>query len=286
MRLSIFVLPFLLFCNTQFATAQTHKPYTIDRSEVLDIHSTANGQDYQLYIKLPSTYAQNPNKKYPLVLLNDGPYAFPLVSSVVLRMSEVHHEFEEPIIVGISFSKGDIFPISRTRDYTPTNVPPKAGDENVEAKKQSGQSAKYVQFLAQEVMPLLLKNYRVNETKKIFVGHSYGGLLGGYILVTQPTLFDYYLIGSPSFGYDKKVIFNMEAEYAKSHKDMPAKVLMITGGKETDMLPNMFAFEKALQSRHYPKLSISAKVLDHESHLSGFPSFVTDGLLWALPLHP
>lgn len=282
-----FAIIFALFTRcVSAADSQIHRPYAIDRSEVIGIHSAANGQDYELYIKLPSTYANHTDKKYPLVVLNDGPYAFPIVSSVVLRMSEIHEEFEEPIIVGISFSKGDVFPISRTRDYTPTNVPAKKGDAHPEATNQSGQAAQYVQFLAREVLPYLAVHYRVNDTKKIFVGHSYGGLLGAYLLLKEPDLFNYYLLGSPSLAYDHKVIFTMEAEYAKFHTAMSAKVLMVTGGRESELLPDMFAFEKTLKSRHYRDLQISARALEHESHLSGFPSFVTDGLMWALAPTP
>lgn len=251
--------------------------FTIERSEVVDIHAVANNKDYQLYIKLPSDYQQHPEKKYPLVVLTDGFYAFPLLSSINRRMSERHSEYQEPILVGISYSKGDSIDASRNRDYTPA-----AGSGD--AKPGYGKAQQYVQFLAQQVLPYASKHYRVDEAKQIFAGHSYGGLLGSYILLSQPELFDYYLIGSPSLDYEKKIIFALEADYAKTHKALPAKVLMITGGREGQGVRDMQAFAKLLQSRHYKNLDVSARVLEHESHLSGFPSFITDGLLWALPL--
>lgn len=253
------------------------RPFSIERSEVVDIHAAANNKDYQLYIKLPSDYQQHPEKKYPLVVLTDGFYAFPLLSSINWRMSERHAEYQEPIVLGISYSRGDSIDASRNRDYTPATG---AAD----SKPGYGKAQEYIQFLAQQVLPYASKHYRVDESKQIFAGHSYGGLLGTYLLLTQPELFDYYLIGSPSLDYGQNRLFALEADYAKTHKALPAKVLMITGGREGQGVRDMRAFAKLLQSRHYQGLEISAKVLEQESHLSGFPSFITEGLLWALPL--
>ena len=274
----------LASANLFSAELKPHRPYTIDRSEVIDIHSAANGKDYELYIQLPSDYENNPTKKYPLLVVTDGYYAFPLLSSINWRMTVRHNEYDEPILVGISYSKGDDINLSRTRDLTPSFAPTETFNTKI-AQAESGKANLYVKFLGQEVLPYLVKNYRINPSKKIFAGHSFGGLFGTYMLMTQPQLFDFYLIGSPSFWYDKKVIFNIEADYAKRHKDLPAKVFMATGAYENGppqpMVEGMFEFEKILKTRHYPSLSIKAIKLVDEGHLSGYPNFITQGLLWA-----
>jgi hypothetical protein len=81
------VIIFALSVNA-FSAQEKHRPYTLDRSEVIDFHAKANGKDYEIYVKLPESYANNPDKKYPLILLTDGYYAFPLLSSINWRMSE------------------------------------------------------------------------------------------------------------------------------------------------------------------------------------------------------
>ena len=87
----------------------------------------------------------------------------------------------------------------RTRDYTPSYSPNEPNGHSSESRKVSGHAKEYTAFLADQVIPLLQKHYRIDAGNKIFVGHSFGGLLGSYILVNRPEVFDHYIIGSPSF---------------------------------------------------------------------------------------
>ncbi len=278
---------FLVSPSVFSAEAQAHRPYTLDRSEVIDFHAKANGKEYEIYIKLPENYGKNAGQKFPLVVLTDGYYAFPLVSSINWRMSERNQVYEQSIIVGISYSKGDDITKNRTRDFTPALSSTEKPD-NKEAQSESGQANLFVQFIAQELLPYLISHYSVDPTRKIYAGHSYGGLLGTYILFTQPNSFDYYLIGSPSLWYGDKVMFSLEADYAKTHKDLKAKVFMATGaeekGPDNGMVKNMLALDKHLQARRYPQLQLTTRVIPDEGHLSVYPAFITQGLLWALPL--
>ena len=278
---------FLTLSLYSFSLPNTPRPYVLERSEVIDFHAKANGKDYEIYIKLPESYAKSSDKKFPLVVLTDGYYAFPLVSSINWRMSERNQVYEQSIIVGISYSKGDDISKSRTRDFTPTLLSTEKSN-NKEAQSEPGQANLYVKFIAQELLPYLISHYSIDSTKKIYAGHSYGGLLGTYILFTQPNLFDYYLIGSPSLWYGNKAMFSLEADYAKNHKDLKARVFMATGAEEEEpergMVGNMLALEKQLQARHYPHLTLITKTIPDEGHLSVYPTFITQGLLWALPL--
>lgn len=258
--------------------------FSIPQTEVRNIHSLSNGKNYELYIKLPASYEKT-RDKYPLIVLNDSNYSFPIVASMARRMGG--KDIKNSIIVGISYSKGDNAGVSRTRDYTPTNSPNEPNGHSKESKKQSGHSDKYVKFLKTELLPFITEKYRIDSSRKIFVGHSFGGLLGAYILVTQPKLFDYYILGSPSFWYDKKVIFSLEEQYSKKYEYMPANVIMITGELENSgrnkMVDHMNRFKEILLSRGYQGLSIKSMVLVNETHLSVFPALVSNGLRWAIP---
>lgn len=271
-----------LFCICQ---ANAITPYLLPDSDVQAIHSTANNKNYELFIKLPSSY-KTATKKYPLVLVNDTRFAFPLAGGMLELMGD--RDVQEAIVVGISYSAGDDVGVSRTRDYTPTYAPKETSSHSDEARQQSGQADKYIKFIAEEVLPLVIKSYRIDENKKIFVGHSFGGLLGAYILVKQPELFDYYILGSPSLWYDNKAMFKLEEAYYQKHKSLPAKVAMFVGSKENNnyhtMVDDLLAFEKQIKSRKYQGLQLTAKVLDDENHHSVFPALLSKGLVWAIPL--
>lgn len=260
--------------------------FSLPHSEVRSIHANSNDKDYELYIQLPASYAES-TKNYPLVLVNDSRFAFPSASGAMQLMGgEV---IQEAILVGISYSKGDDRGVSRTRDYTPTFSPMEKHGHSSTSRLVSGHAKEYVEFIADQVIPLLQKNYRIDSANKIFVGHSFGGLLGSYILVNRPELFDHYIIGSPSLWYDNKVIFQMEKQYAKKHGALTANAMIYVDDNDGSvnnkkMADDVLAFERILRSRNYAGLTLKVEVIKRENHHSVFPGLLSRGLMAAIPL--
>lgn len=261
-------------------SAEESTEFKIRNTHTLQIKSEVSGLEYELYIRLPNDYSEN-NKKYPLVLLNDTGYSVAVASGIVHLMAG--RDIEDVIIVGISYSKGHNPLLSRTRDYTPTYAPNEKRGHSLEVQKHSGKASQYISFISDEVLPLISQTYRIRQDKKIFVGHSYGGLLGANILITNSELFDYYILGSPSFWYDNKVMFRLESDFAKNNKAMKASVFMYIGSEEGSMVEQMLAFENQLKSRNYQGLSVRSKVLSGLTHHSAFAVLLTDGLQQAVP---
>jgi predicted alpha/beta superfamily hydrolase len=112
------------------------------------------------------------------------------------------------------------------------------------------------------------------------------------LLLSHPATFEHYILGSPSLWYDGGVMFGREQAYAKSHRDMPASVYFVIGGKETlaagkkrarseedaDMVADLREFDAALKSRRYPGFSSQLEMFAGEDHASVFPSVLTHGL--------
>ena len=196
---------------------------------------------------------------------------------------------QESILVGISYSRGDDRGVSRTRDYTPTFSPMEKSGHSSASRLASGHAKEYVEFIADQVIPLLQKKYRIDPANKVFVGHSFGGLLGSYILVNRPEIFDHYIIGSPSLWYDNKVIFQMEKQYAKKQKTLAANVMIYADDNDgslnnTQMADDVLAFEKILRSRNYTGLKLKVEIMKGENHHSVFPGLLARGLMAAIPL--
>lgn len=276
---------FIFFFLSFPVLAENISEYRINGTETLNISSKINQKEYELYIKLPRSYSKT-QKDYPIAILSDTGFSFPITSGVVGLMGG--RDIEEIIIVGISYSKGSSAQISRTRDYTPTFALDETGAHSLEAQKHSGEALKYIQFIEKEVFPLINKEYRVDDNNKIYIGHSFGGLLGAYILLVKPELFQKYIIGSPSLWYDKNAIFRLEEEYAKNNNKMKAEVFLYIGSEENknnhkNMVKDLLLYEKTLKSRHYKELKVSAHVLDGETHFSAFALLLTDGLKKAIP---
>jgi len=260
------------------------RKFTISNSEVFVLKSKHTKKKYDIYVKLPSGYTKS-KKQYPILILTDAGYAFPLVSSIYRRL-KFSNKIDEIIIVGISYAKGEHFGISRTRDYTPTFSPNEPNGYSKEARLSSGQADNFILFMKNELIPYLDNNYKVDLTKKAFAGHSFGGLLASYMVISHPNTFHYYMSGSPSLWYHDKSIFEIEKKYAENNSDLKANLFMGIGALENvpngfQMVSDLKTLEERLKSRAYGNLNINSMVFPNEDHETVYPTFITQGLLWA-----
>jgi len=275
---SLLVLGAVIFVNGSYANQLP--PFGHSAYETINIHANSNNKDYELYVQLPKSYP-NTKTSYPLIIVNDTNFAFPITNGAMSLMGGA--VVEEAIVVGISYSKGDDRMVSRTRDYTPTFSPVDNSGNSSPARMVSGHAQEYVDFIESQVIPLVQKKYRIDPKKRVFVGHSYGGLLGTYILFKKPHLFTDYIIGSPSLWYDNRVMFTLEKEFSKKHSRLPVNVAMFVGSLEGD-LSDLLAMEKQLRSRHYEGFKLHVEVMQGENHHSVFPGLLSRGLMAAIPL--
>ncbi|MCV9935892.1 alpha/beta hydrolase-fold protein [Boseaceae bacterium BT-24-1] len=267
------------------------RPYEIADSEVWDVPDPVSRRGYQVFVALPPSYGKEPQRKYPVLYVTDADYAFPIIRQINRRLNLDGPKIEEFILVGLSYGKGEDGAVSRRRDYTPTpNGPSTAPSGAIH-----GQGQAYQTYLRDQVKPFIANRYRTDPARALFLGHSYGSLLGAQILFTEPGLFSGYILGSPSFWFAREHYRELEAGYAARSKDLPAKVFLYVGeyeavrkgdprfNKTADMVGDNRAFEMALKDRKYPGLNVKSVVLNDEDHLTVAPRGFTQGLRYLLP---
>ncbi len=275
------------FTLTAAALAATPAPYVLENTEVIATPASRLDRTYEIYVSLPSEYAKT-TKRYPVVYVTDAPYAFPLIRAIAGRVDRHGVGLESFILVGLSYAKGESGATSRNRDYTPTD---RARDRKA-PEAVYGQSATYLDFLERDVLPLVDSRYRTEPKRRIFVGHSYGSLLGLQALLERPNIFSHYILGSPSFWFDQEQPFVALKHHTQTSRDLVGKVRFYVGGleqptrtrpDEMNMVALMNRYVTALRARHWRGLDVKATVLDGEDHATVFPRLVTQGLIWALP---
>lgn len=278
-------------------TAEEQFPaWELPNTQVHQLPAKNTGRQYEVWVELPSSYGKT-EKKFPVLFVTDANYAFPLIRSIRNRLGAGGQNIEDFVIVGLSYAKEDNPTDSRSLDYTPTNIRAngKKPAKHLTAKAYGG-AALYADYLRQQVVPFVLKQYQVDPQRKLFVGHSYGALLGAQILLTQPDTFDTYILSSPSLWFDDKFMFNLEQHYAAQHKNLKARVQLyaaefeqIKAGKRyasrVNIVEDTLQFEKVLKSRHYPDLQIQSQIIADEDHLSVFPAMISRALVKLLPGH-
>lgn len=271
-------------------------PFTLPDSAVHRIEASALGRSYDLYVRLPPGYAANPDRRYPVLFTTDAPQSFPLVVGLHQRLRAGGRVMEDAIIVGLGYSVGDDGTHSRRRDYTPSpNGDIDARPTSAKPVEYGGAEA-YRLHLRDEVFPFLESRYRIDPSRRIYAGHSYGGLFGTHVLLTEPAMFQRYILLSPSLWYDRRLMIARERGYAMRHKDLPAEVYFMIGGDETvpdpdtepfgnsrmAMVEDMDEMVRMLQSRGYPSLAVRQRVFPGEDHGSVYPPSIRAGMEWAL----
>ncbi|KGJ98093.1 alpha/beta hydrolase [Thalassotalea sp. ND16A] len=258
--------------------AKDNTAFAIPRSSVVEITDSNTNRVYPLFIKLPKSYQKKPDKHYPVIYLSDAWYAFQIVSGATRYPMNVG-KMEEAIIVGISYSKEAKRDNSRVRDYTPTT--------NKNWRQQTGQAEQHMAFMVDDLFPYIEQHYRTDPNNRTFIGNSLGGLFASYVLLNKPEMFKNYIIGSPSYWYDNKVIFDLETKRAKPTKAIHANVFIAIGERETkalessyDMVNDARLFYQKLLAWQQPQLKVKMMVIPEANHQTAFPTTAIQGLYW------
>lgn len=145
------------------------------------IHSQKLNEDREITISLPFSYAQNKTKKYPLLIILDGDYLLDPFEGA-LKYGAYWDDMPEVIIVGITQNQKN----ERESDCTI--------DQETGLPEEKGEA--FFEFIGQELLPYLQKNYRTAPFK-IIAGHDVtAGFLNFYLYKDNP-LFNGYISLSP-----------------------------------------------------------------------------------------
>jgi predicted alpha/beta superfamily hydrolase len=296
-RIAAALLLWLLAFLATPAAATAPSGYVLPGTEVHRIEAPALGRTYSLIVSLPPGYDANPERRYPVLYTTDTPQSLPLLRGVMNRIRGGGRVLEDAIIVGLGYSEDVDGTHSRRRDYTPSP------NGDVDARPTAGRPVEYGEaepyrlHIRDQVFPFIDSRYRIDPKRRIYAGHSYGGLFGTHVLLTEPTMFQRYVLMSPSLWYDRRLMLARERGYAARHKDMKADVYWLIGGLETveapdtepfgdarhAMVEDMAAMVEALAARRYPSLTLRAETMPGEDHATLYTEGLTRALKWVLP---
>jgi len=207
----IFIISTLMFFTamvfgqtTKVQQTSNSKPFVL--GVIDEIQSNKLAEKRTLNIYLPEGYHQEDTVTYPVIYLLDGSADedfIHIVGLVQFNSFEWVNQVPKSIVVGIAT-------VDRRRDFTfPTTV-----EEEKKAYSTSGHSDKFIAFIEEELQPYIHTKYKANTTKTI-IGQSLGGLLATEILIKKPTLFNKYIIISPSLWWDSGSLLNQSSKMSR-----------------------------------------------------------------------
>lgn len=199
---------------------ESSRPFIL--GEIHQLQSKVLGEKRTLNIYLPDGYNPNDSVKYPVIYLLDGSADedfIHIVGLVQYYSFEWVNQLPKSIVVGIAT-------VDRRRDFTfPTTI-----EADQKRYPTTGHSDKFTAFLATELQPFIEKKFKTTRSKTI-IGQSLGGLLATEILLKSPTLFNKYIIVSPSLWWDNGSLLNKGSEILNAAFEQQTDIY-ISVGKE------------------------------------------------------
>lgn len=203
------------------------------------------GKNRRIAVILPHDYKENPEKKYPVLYLQDGQNLYEESApfgtwSVNKRMAYLAEKGMGDVIV-VAIDHAEEY---RIKEFSPFKHP-ELGD---------GEGEKYVDFIVERLKPHIDKNYRTLPKRQHtgIGGSSMGGLISLYAGLIRPDTFGKLMIFSPSLWISPKI-------YETARKFEPkefTQVYMYAGGSESmQLLPNAQRIVDILQiyAKNNPK---------------------------------
>jgi len=281
---------------------------TIHHTQVLDLRSERADAAFQLWIAepVPGIMPLPPGPRHVLYVL-DANLFFGTAVETTRLMSQLYGELPPLIVVGIAYDtdRPAVQAELRARDFTPTadsgfermaRSLPGAPEPTLPEGRRLGRAAHMLDFLTEEVVPLVRERYEVAERASALFGSSLGGLFTLHALLERPEAFDAYLAVSPAIWWDDAWLLRREEELAAGRDDLQAKLFLAVGGNEERpeipalapfrMVSNVEVFADRLASRRYPSLELTRFVPEGESHTTVVPTALTRGLRYVFPPAP
>ncbi len=189
------ILLFILLLTSNLSIAQ----HSICINEAIEhkIHSEYLNEDRSYWVSLPLRYSDT--LSYPVIYVFDAEWRFELIRNIIFDIG-ANKKIANSIVVGIPHidvneKRGMDLTFSHSRiEYDGEEV-----DSTWYNDSNSGQGMKFYNYLVNELIPDVNKNYSTNKHETL-IGHSYGGYFGGYIL-SLDNPFEVIHIYDPSIWY-------------------------------------------------------------------------------------
>jgi len=185
---------------------------------------------FYISIQVPQEYDQQEARRYPTVVLLDGNFYFPMMSSV-LHQYETARLLPPMILVSIGYNSFKTMDSLRTRDYLfPQSLP---SDE----MNTSGGGENFRKYIIDELLPKVDEDFRTRREDRTLLGHSFGGYFSLYALLNQvegkSREFRNFVSASPTLWYHEYYL-NQLVEALKKRREKNMLNVFLTAGELED----------------------------------------------------
>ena len=265
------------------------------------LQSATMQRSYDISVGLPLSYADEPEKSFPAIIVLDGNRMFGMALDITRGLNG-SGEVEELIIISIGtpFDEGHRGWLRRrVYEFSPDNDRPLTGSfgklmkqfckdlHQLDAEECLGGAPEFLRFISGEFLTVMNNKYRIDNDRLGLSGISAGGFFASWTLLQEQSPFRNYIISSPAMAYGDGEVLRLEARWAETHDDLVADVYMAAGMLETNRaydegmgkcVSGMAEFSGMLASRNYPGLSLLTEMHPGLGHSDGGAATFAIGL--------
>jgi predicted alpha/beta superfamily hydrolase len=257
-------------------------PAVMHDTDTYRIKSRRVGAEFEIRVARPlPPFMGGAPSNYDVLYVLDGDFFFGVATDMTRLMHRLFGELPPMLVVGIGYGTVDGGAINdrRNRDFTPT----------ADARAPlSGGASHFLDFLRDELKPLIAERYPLATGPSTLFGSSMGGLFASVAAVERPDSFDRYIIASPALWWDDHVLVRTVSQRPLWRGEATARVFIAVGALEEGagiplvdgfrLVSNARDLAQRLQTRSAPGLDVWLQVFADETHTSVVPTALTRGL--------
>ena len=216
----IIIIGLIFLTTLSYSQNELNENKYYAKTETVFIKSKIYNKERELQIFLPDEYFKNSKKNFKVFYLFDAQNQriFNFVSGNIQLLSM--NEIEPVIIVGVV-----------TEDRWDEFLTPNNHKETLERyQPPMGSADKLLNHIEKEIEPYLKTNYRT-QNYRLAAGHSLGATFLTYATI-KTDLFDYSILMSPNYQYDKEQFIDRFKDFVKTDLDKEKKLFFTNGLKD------------------------------------------------------
>jgi predicted alpha/beta superfamily hydrolase len=180
-------------------------------------------EERTVVVQLPKSYAENPDKKYPIIYRLDGATTLVMLNAV---LESLQSQRAAPEVIVVAIENTD-----RLRDLYPNVNKDPNGPVGY-----GGGGAKFLQFITSELMPMVESKYRVHDFR-VIAGASAAGAFSLYAMQQAPELFNAALTYSAAVWWAHGATAKTTVEFIKNNKKLDHYLYTAIGNEGAPMRP-------------------------------------------------
>jgi predicted alpha/beta superfamily hydrolase len=279
MKSNKFLFLLVIFCSCSLLRLAAQSQFSTAKPVIREykISSHVLNEERKITIYKPPVLPEYVNAISPVIYTLDGEYHADFIVTLINYVSERFVTMPPITVVGIENTPNGR--TGRDRDMTPLI----AKDSSV--YKTSGGAEKFLQFIREEVFPLVEKDHK-KTPYRVLVGHSLAGFLTMHCFLQHPEMFNAYLASSPAMHLDNSIYLKIVEEKINNSTERNNRLFFNVAHENIPYLRTAKKIDSLLQAKKLKGLSFLFQYYPKETHGTVYMKSFYDGLHYIFQMDP